>query len=138
MSDSSKLISTLQSLTWIQHDSSLVQLSQVDIDDALMHCDGGMRCLSCGLKQVKDRRVEFGPIPPRGFTLRGHKYHTDDHVYIIPSNSSSILYRIGRITKVKAMEKEVYVRLYGRLDDVVRKIRKEGPLFTPLRTDEVF
>jgi DNA (cytosine-5)-methyltransferase 1 len=132
-----------RSLTWIQHDSSLVQLSQADIDDALTYCEGGMPCLSCGLKEAKDRRAEFGPIPPRGFAQRGHKYHIDDYVYIIPSQRSNLLYRIGRITKVKAMDKamgnppQVYVRLYGRFDDVVRKMRKEGPLFSPLRTDEV-
>jgi DNA (cytosine-5)-methyltransferase 1 len=126
-------------LTWIQHDSSLVQLSQADIDDALAHCDGGMQCLSCGLKEAKDKQAAFGPIAPVGFKQRGHKYHIDDYVYIIPSNSSSILYRIGRITKVKAMRNppQVYARLYGRFDDVVQKMRKGGPLFSSLKTDEV-
>jgi DNA (cytosine-5)-methyltransferase 1 len=102
-----------------------------------------MHCLSCGLKQAKDRRADFGPIPPRGFTQRGHKYHIDDFVYVIPSKGSSIVYKIGRITKIKAMDKatddppQVHIRLYGRFDDVVRRMRKEGPLFSPLQTDEV-
>jgi DNA (cytosine-5)-methyltransferase 1 len=127
-------------LTWIQHDSSLVQLSQPEKDQALANCEGGMQCLSCGLQKAKETRAEFRLIPPRGFFQRCQKYHPDDYVYILPSDSSSTLYKIGRITKVKAMDSppQAYVRLYGRYDDVVRDMRKKGPLSSSLHSDEVY
>jgi DNA (cytosine-5)-methyltransferase 1 len=108
------------------------------MDDALAHCEGSMPCLSCGLEKAKQIRADFRLIPPRGFFQRDQKYHTDDYVYILPSNGSKVLYKIGRITKVKAMDKppQVYVRLYGRFDDVVRRMRKKGPHIS--RTDEVY
>ena len=108
------------------------------MDETLAHCEGGMRCLSCGLEKVKQIRAAFRLIPPRGFFQQGQKYHTDDYVYISPSKGSSTLYKIGRITKVKAMNDppQAHVRLYGRYDDLVRKIRKTGS--PSWRTDEVW
>jgi DNA (cytosine-5)-methyltransferase 1 len=128
-----------QSLTWIQEDSSLVQLSQADINNALSHCAEGLECLSCGLKKAKDIQQGFRLIPPRGFFQRGHKYHVDDFVYILPSNGSSTLYKIGRITKIKAMDSppQAYIRLYDRFDKVVRKMRENNPILSSLHTDEV-
>jgi DNA (cytosine-5)-methyltransferase 1 len=108
------------------------------MDETLAHCEGGMRCLSCGLEKAKQIRAAFRLIPPRGFFQQGQKYHTDDYVYISPSKGSSTLYKIGRITKVKAMNDppQAHVRLYGRYDDLVRKIRKTGS--PSWRTDEVW
>lgn len=125
----------------MQDDCSLVQLTQVDIDDALSQCEDGKTCLSCGLKRKEASQLEFRPLPHRGFFQRGIKYHIDEFVYIVPSkNSASMLYEIGQITKVRAMESppQVTVRIFGRYDMVIREMRRRGQLFVPLASDEVF
>lgn len=132
------ILTNLPSLTWIQHDQSLVQLNEEDVIRATAQCEEGIICISCGLKREQSAQLDFRIIPPRGFFQRGEAYHVNDFVYILPSGRSLLL-KIGQITRIKAMEKppRVTVRVYGRFDSLVRKMGKKGRLFTPLASDEV-
>lgn len=118
----------------------MIELTQADIDHALSHCEDWKPCLSCGLEQAENFRIEFRPLPSRSFFQRGDRYHIDDFVYVIPSTGfNDMLYEIGQITKIKAMESppKVVVRLFGRFDDVLRKIQKKGKLTALVRSDNV-
>lgn len=132
------IITNIFSLTWIQHDQSLVQFSEADFERATAQCEEGKICLSCGLKREQSAQLDFRIIPPRGFFQRGEAYHINDFVYILPSGGSLLL-KIGQIIRIRAMERppRVTVRIYGRFDSLVKKIGKKGQLFTPLASDEV-
>ncbi|KZP21168.1 S-adenosyl-L-methionine-dependent methyltransferase [Athelia psychrophila] len=126
---------------FITRDSSLVSLSSSDVDDALLICENGKNCLACGLREQQNRLQEVSPRPPRTFVVRGVKYHRDDFVYILPperEDNISGTYIIGQVTEVQAMAKPptVTVRLFGRVDDVVRRQRRKADWHVPFSVDE--
>lgn len=66
------------------------------------------------------------PLPGCGFAQHEFSYHPYDFVYIKRKQPHSV-YKIGQIIKLKAMKVpiEVTVQLFGRCDDVVRKMKSE-------------
>lgn len=66
------------------------------------------------------------PLPGGGFAQHQFSYHLHDFVYIKRKQTHSV-YRIGQIIKLKAMRVpiEVTVQLFGRYDDIVRKVKLE-------------
>lgn len=77
------------------------------------------------------------PLPGGGFAQHEFSYHLHDFVYIKRKEAHSV-YKIGQIIKLKAMKVpiEVTVRLFGRYDDVVRRVKVEGKHST-LASDDV-
>lgn len=127
---------------FITRDSSLVSLSSSDVDDALTICENGKNCLACGLREQQNRLQDVPPRPPRTFVVRGVKYHRDDFVYLLPERNDTTLsgtYHICQVTEVQAMAKPptVTVRLFGRVDDLIRRQRGKAEWHVPFNVDEV-
>ncbi|KAF9227783.1 S-adenosyl-L-methionine-dependent methyltransferase [Gyrodon lividus] len=107
-------------------DASLVSLSADQTMRALAHCDSHQQCLSCGLQEMQSSTSHARPLPGGGFAQHEFSYHVHDFVYIKRKEPHSV-YQIGQIVKVKGMRVpiEVTVQLFGRYDDVVRRVRKK-------------
>ncbi|KAF9246401.1 hypothetical protein BU15DRAFT_70495 [Melanogaster broomeanus] len=106
-------------------DASLVSLSPEQITRALAHCDSHQQCLSCGLQAMRSSLSHARPLPSGGFAQYEFSYHVHDFVYFKRKQPHSV-YKIGQIVKVKGMRVpiEVTVQLFGRYDDVVRRMRE--------------
>jgi len=94
---------------------------------AFAHCETHQQCLSCGFQAMKSSIAHPRPLPGGGFAQHEFSYHLYDFVYIKRKEAHSV-YKIGQIIKLKAMKVpiEVTVRLFGRYDDVVRRVKVEG------------
>ena len=77
------------------------------------------------------------PLPGGGFAQHEFSYHLHDFVYIKRKEAHSV-YKIGQIIKLKAMKVpvEMTVRLFGRYDDVARRVKMEDQ-HKLLRSDDV-
>ncbi|KIJ10522.1 cytosine-5--methyltransferase [Paxillus involutus ATCC 200175] len=107
-------------------DASLVSLSAEQTMRALAHCEPHQQCLSCGLQVMQSSAAHARPLPGGGFAQYEFSYHVHDFVYIKRKEPHTV-YKIGQIVKVKGMRVpiEVTVQLFGRYDDVVRRMRKK-------------
>ncbi|EGO21115.1 hypothetical protein SERLADRAFT_417509 [Serpula lacrymans var. lacrymans S7.9] len=125
-------------LAWNTHDHSLIDLHPEDVARALAHCTEGEPCFSCGLRNSREAEASPSPLPGCGFTHYSVKYHVHDFVYIKSCSPNILEYDIGQIVKVKAMERPptITVRLYGRYDDIVRRVRGKRDKFQVLGSDD--
>ncbi|KAG9318606.1 hypothetical protein JVU11DRAFT_699 [Chiua virens] len=107
-------------------DASLISLSKEQTICAFAHCDAHQQCLSCGFQAMKSSITHPRPLPGGGFAQHEFSYHLHDFVYVKRKQAHSV-YRIGRITKLKAMNVpvEVTIQIFGRYDDAVRREREE-------------
>ncbi|KAF8447830.1 hypothetical protein L210DRAFT_978503 [Boletus edulis BED1] len=114
------------SLLYNSADASFVSLSEEQRMRALAHCDTHQECLSCGFQAMNSSIAEPRPLPGGGYAQHEFTYHLHDFVYIKRKQTHSV-YKIGQIIKLKAMKVpiEVSVRLFGRYDDVVRRVKAE-------------
>lgn len=118
-------------------DASFVLLSKEQTMRAFAHCDAHQQCLSCGFQAMKTSIVHPRPLPGGGFAQHEFSYHLHDFVYIKRKQPHSI-YKIGQVVKIKAMKTpiEVTVRVFGRYDDVVRRMKSEDR-YCVLSSDDV-
>lgn len=117
---------TITSLLYNSADASFVSLSEEHTMRAFAHCDIHQQCLSCGFQAMKMNIAHPRPLPGGGFAQFEFSYHLYDFVYVKHKHPHSV-YKIGQIVKLKAMKApiEVTVQLFGRYDDVVRRVRLE-------------
>ncbi|KAF8559697.1 S-adenosyl-L-methionine-dependent methyltransferase [Imleria badia] len=107
-------------------DASFVSLPEEQRMRAFAHCDAHQQCLSCGFQEMKSSTAHPRPLPGGGFAQHEYMYHVNDFVYVKRKQAHSV-YKIGQIIKLKAMKVpiEMTVRIFGRYDDVVRRVRAE-------------
>lgn len=117
---------TVTSLLYNSVDASFVSLSNEQTMRAFAHCDTHQQCLSCGFRAMKTSVARPRPLPGGGFVQYEFSYHLHDFVYIKRKQPHSV-YKIGQIIKLKAMKVpiEVTVQLFGRHDDMVRRVKLE-------------
>ncbi|KAG1724751.1 S-adenosyl-L-methionine-dependent methyltransferase [Suillus paluster] len=103
-------------------DSSFVQFSELETQTLLSFCDDHKQCLACGHKERASNFTDSRALR-NGFSHNDVNYHVGDFAYISTGHNS--IYQIGQIEKFDIKRGkcvEVITRLFGRYDDIVRKV----------------
>jgi DNA (cytosine-5)-methyltransferase 1 len=109
--DKLKPLLTNNSLLVNEETSSLLCLpSEVEISAVVAHCETDRPCYPCGQRLANEGLAIPRPLPGRGFTQWGNKYHLHDFVYLRPAKRND-LYVVAQIVKVKAMVVPVRLKL---------------------------
>ncbi|KAG2133739.1 S-adenosyl-L-methionine-dependent methyltransferase [Suillus clintonianus] len=103
-------------------ESSFVRLSDLETQTLLSFCDDHKQCLACGYKERASNFTDSRALRD-GFSHNDVNYHKGDFAYISTGHNS--VYQIGQVEDFKIKRgkcTEVIIRLFGRYDDIARKV----------------
>ncbi|KAA1469421.1 S-adenosyl-L-methionine-dependent methyltransferase [Dentipellis sp. KUC8613] len=123
---------------WNEDDSSFIELANLDEIEALALCKPHQQCIPCGLRKREQRHAEL-TVHPDGFSQHGIEYHRYDFVYLLQEVDSDLPYQFAQILQVKRSKQDdlhIRVQIFGHVDDVVRRERRDNPNLQNWKKDE--
>ncbi|TFY70272.1 hypothetical protein EVG20_g2746 [Dentipellis fragilis] len=123
---------------WNEDDSSFIGLSKLDEFEALALCKSHRQCIPCGLRKREHEYAELIAYSD-GFAQYGIEYHRYDFVYLLQEVDPDLPYQFGQILQIKKSGQgymQIKVQIFGRLDDLVRRERRDNPDLQIWKKDE--